>query len=44
MSLIHSQSLSGNFSFSMRVGGAVSDTLVFLSLPVVSGDHDWKSS
>ena len=44
MSLIRSLGLSGNFSSSMIVGGAVSDTLVSLSLPVASGDHDWKSS
>ena len=44
MSLIHSLGLSGNFSSSMSVGGAVSVTLVSLSLTVASVDHDWNSS
>ena len=43
-SFMGSFGLSGNLSSSMSVCGDVSDMLVSLSLPVTSGNHDWRSN
>ena len=44
ISFISSFGLSGNLSSSVSVCGVVRDTLLSLSLPMESGDHDWRSN
>ena len=41
-SFIFSFGLSGNLSSSVSVCGDVRDTLLSFSLPVTSGDRDWR--
>ena len=42
ISFIGSFGLSGNLSSSASVCGDVRETLFSFSLPVASGDHDWR--
>ena len=44
ISFIGSFGLFGNLSASVSVCGDVSDTLLSLSWPVASGNHDWTSN
>ena len=42
ISFIGAFGLFGNLSSSVSVCGDVRDTLLSFSLPVASGDHDWR--
>ena len=44
ISFIGSFGLSGDLLFLSSVCGDVRDTLLSLSLPMGSGDHDWRSN